>query len=78
MEILTLLYKYKVYELQFNSQQIYSICTSILKKKPTVFEVVNMCPCIRLMHITLAYTIKYPMTDCFINANLLSEKPSIF
>lgn len=47
-------------------------------KTPTVFEVVNMCPCIRLMHITLAYTIKYPMTDCFINANLLSEKPSIF
>lgn len=34
MEILTLLYKYKVYELQFNSQQIYSICTSILKKNP--------------------------------------------
>lgn len=31
-----------------------------------------MCPFIRLMHITLAYNIKYAMTDCFIN--LLSEK----
>lgn len=50
--------------------------TSILKKPP-VFEVECMCPFIRLMHITLAYNIKYAMTDCFIN--LLSEKkPSIF
>lgn len=32
MELLTLLYKYKVYELQFNSHQIHSIYTSILKK----------------------------------------------
>lgn len=52
--------------------------TSILKKKkPTVFDVECMCPFIRLMHITLAYNIKYALTDCFIN--LLSEKkPSIF
>lgn len=47
--------------------------TSILKKKqPTVFDVECMCPFTRLMHITLAYNIKYAMTDCFIN--LLSEK----
>lgn len=51
--------------------------TSILKKKPTVFDVECMCPFTRLMHITLAYNIKYALTDCFIN--LLSEKkPSIF
>lgn len=51
--------------------------TSILKQKPTVFDVECMCQFIRLMHITLAYNIKYALTDCFIN--LLSEKkPSIF
>lgn len=61
----------------FNSHENHFLYINSKKKQPTVFDVECMCPFIRLMHITLAYNIKYALTDCFIN--LLSEKkPSIF
>lgn len=74
---LTLLFRYKVHEMPFNSHENHFLYINSKKKNPQ-FLTSNACAhSLVLCTSHMAYNIKYAMTDCFIN--LLSEKkPSIF